>query len=417
MNLLLTCATTPDFSPEALALWNHFCIADWMPGEELIQYLLFAPAAEYACIDAIVFLEPHAAVGFGEWPDGTMAPIPLMTPWEAHYYNAEISQRIRSLPESCAMRDGRKWKRIPQIVATKHGRRYEAYDGLDVEFVIDVTEMMLYSGYASPITWERIERIVNQYHRDAFVEYERVGFLVICDHGLYRVKRAYRKKSSNESEFYFGGKDKRRFHGFVTVGRDQEGIDYEALLFEQVLNDPRTGERQIHAFFEEHPDLLAEAMMGNPISHQPQFPTNRQTPDFSISPILPRDSGDWVKILELKGPHASVLDHRRRLHRALAPAVHSAIAQVRDYEESIRDPINLRAIEKSLGYIPKFSDRAVLIGRNPAKADSDLWDKRREEQLGVRIITYDDVLQRQRSRRDLRRRSAKLLWENRPIIL
>ena len=76
---------------------------------------------------------------------------------------------------------------------------------------------MLYQGYASPFTWNKIEQIVNQYHRRAMAEYERVGFLATVDRGLYRVRRAFRKKHSNESEFYFGGKDRRRFHGFVAV--------------------------------------------------------------------------------------------------------------------------------------------------------------------------------------------------------
>jgi len=374
-----------------------------MPGEELVQYLLFAPASEFAVIDAIVFLEPSMDVGFAEGPDGRMTLFPQITPWEGHYYNAIISERIRNLPETCAMRDGRKWKRIPQIILTKHGNRHEAYDGLDVEFVIDVTERMLLQGYSSRITWNKIEQIVNRYHLRAISEYERVGFLVTLDHGLYRVKRAFRKKNSIESEFYFGGKDKRRFHSFVTIGRERDGVDYEAWLFERLLNDPQAGERELHRFFEEHPDFLAEAMMGVPISHEPYFVTNKQTPDFAVSPVLPRHSGDLVRLLELKGPEASVLASERYLHRGLATAVTQALAQVSDYEESIRDPLNLGAVEKALGYIPAFSQRAVLIGRTPPPEDANLWEKRRAEQPSVRIITYDELLQEHRERLALRR--------------
>lgn len=401
MNLLLTCSTTPEFSREALELWNKFCIADWMPGEEIVRYLMFAPASEFAAIDAIVFLEPNMSMGFAEGPDGRL--VPLMTPWEGHYLNAMISERIRNLPETCAMRDGRKWKRIPQIVLTKDGHRHQAYDGLDVEFVIDLSEHMLFHGYSSRITWDKIEQIVNQYHLRAVSEYERVGFLVTVDHGLYRVKRAFRKKSSSESEFYFGGKDKRRFNGYVTIGRERDGADYEAWLFEQVLNDPKAGERELHHFFEEHPDFLAEAMMGIPISHQPYFVTNKQMPDFAVSPVLPRDSGEWVSLLELKGPEASVLASKRYLHRGLAPAVTQALAQVNDYEESLRDPLNLGAVEKALGYIPSSSQRAVLIGRTPPPEDANLWEKRKAEQPSVRIITYDELLQEHRERLALRR--------------
>jgi hypothetical protein len=403
LNLLLTCSTTPEFTQDALDLWNEFCIAEWMPGREIVSYLMFAPASSSASIDAIVFLQPNLSMGFLHGPDGRVSRMPDISPWQAHWLNAEIAQRIRDLPENCAMRDGRKWKRIPQIVLTD-GRRHGEYDGLDVEFVVDVTEWMLHSGYVSPVTWSQIDKVINRYHQKAVAEYERVGFLVTVDHGLYRVKRAFRKKMLVESDFYYGGKDKRRFSGYVTIGRESEGIDYEALLFEQLLNDPRTGERQVHNFLEQHPDLLAEAMMGVPISHQPYFPADKQTPDFAISPVLPRDGGDWVKLLELKGPDASILANRRHLHRGLAPAVIRALAQVNDYDDSVHDPLNLKSIEKALGYLPEFSQRAVLIGTNPPTKDMALWDKRRDEQLSVSIITYDELLQQHQVRHAWRRR-------------
>jgi hypothetical protein len=404
VNLLLTCSTTPEFSQDALELWNKFCIAEWMPGHEVVPYLMFAPASASASIDAIVFLRPNRSVGFVYGPDGRSSGSPEISSWDAPWFNADIAQRIRSLPETCAMRDGRKWKRIPQIVLTDRGIREQAYDGLDVEFVIDVTEWMLHDGYASPVTWSQIEKAVNRYQQKALKEYERVGFLVIADHGRFRMKRAFHKKSPHESEFYLRGNDKRRFHEYVTIGRDSEGIDYEALLFEQLLNDPKIGEREIHNFLEHHPDLLAEAMMGVPISHQPHFPSNKQIPDFVISHALPRDGGDWAKLLELKGPEAKILANRRHLHRNLSPAVMQALAQVNDYNESVRDPLNLKSVEKALGYVPEFSERAVLIGRNPSAQDVELWEKRKAEQLSVRIVTYDELLKEQQARHAWRRR-------------
>lgn len=398
MNLLLTCSTIPDFSSEALELWNRFCIAEWMPGKEIVPYLQFAPASGFATIDAIVFLEPNMEVGFAELADGRITPIPQILPGEAHYLNAAISAKIRALPETCAMRDGRKWKRIPQVVLTKFGGRHEAYDGLDVEFVIDVTEQALFHGFSSPLTWNKIEEVVNRYHERAMADYEQVGFIVTVDRGLYRVKRAFRKKDWNESEFYFGGKDRRRFTGYVTIGRDLDGADFEGCLFEQLLNDSKTRERDVHRFFEEHPHFLAQALTGVPISHQPYFTSNRQTPDFSITPILPRDSAGFVKLLELKGPEATVLASSRHLHRGLASAVTQALAQVSDYIENLHDPMNLKSVQEALGYAPEYSQRAVLIGRTPPPADARLWEKRKDEQPAVRIITYDEILQEHRDR-------------------
>jgi len=79
------------------------------------------------------------------------------------------------------------------------------------------------------------------------------------------------------------------------------------------------------------------------------------------------------------------------------------VTQVSDYAESLPDPLNLKAIEKALGYVPKSSLRAVLIGRTPPVEDANLWEKRKAEQPSVRIITYDEVLQEHRERLARRR--------------
>jgi len=63
------------------------------------------------------------------------------------------------------------------------------------------------------------------------------------------------------------------------------------------------------------------------------------------------------------------LASKRYLHRGLAPAVTQAMAQVSDYEESLDDPLNLKAVEKALGYLPEFSQKAVLIGRTPGRKE------------------------------------------------
>ena len=403
MKLLLTCCTNPEFDQDAFELWNKFCIAEWMSGIDLIPYLKFAPASASACVDAIVFLQASKAINFAPWHSRRFWDFPEIHPWNAPWLDAEIIQEIRNLPESCAMRDGRKWKRIPLILLTDSGFHHPAYSGLDATLVYDVTQIMLHSGYASPVTWTKIEEVINSYHRKTLNEYERVGFLVTTDHGRYRVKRAYHKKTSDESEFYFAGRDRRKHRGYVTIGRELEGIGYEASLFEQLLNDPKTGEREVHNFLEGHPDLLAEAMSGVPISHPFYFRSKKQIPDFVISPILPRGEGDWAQLLELKGPEAPLLASRLKKFRNLSSAVMTAIAQVSDYNESIDDPLNLITVQKALGFLPEVRTQAVLIGRAPSARDAELWKKRRDAQLGVSIVTYDEIYHDQQARHAMRK--------------
>jgi len=113
---------------------------------------------------------------------------------------------------------------------------------------------------------------------------------------------------------------------------------------------------------------------------------------------------DAVKLLELKGPEASVLANPRHLHRGLAPAVIQALAQVSDYTENLVDPLNVAAVKKVLGYVPECSQKAVLIGRTPPPADASLWEKRKAEQPAVKLITYDEILQGHQDRLALRKR-------------
>ncbi len=171
----------------------------------------------------------------------------------------------------------------------------------------------------------------------------------------------------------------------------------------EILNNPKTGEREIHNFLEQHPDFLAEAMTGVPISHQPYFPSNKQNADYVISGIFPRDNRKNAKLLELKGPEARILDHHRYLHRALSHDIIRAIAQVNDYYEAIHEPLNLSSIERALGYVPERWEKAVLIGRGPSSQDVDLWKKRKVEQPTVQIVTYDELLEQHHERHAWRR--------------
>ena len=86
-----------------------------MPGAEIVPYLQFALASEFAAIDAIVFLEPNMEIGFAELGDGRVMSIPEILPWEAHYLNAAISAKIRALPETCAMRDDVSGREFPTL--------------------------------------------------------------------------------------------------------------------------------------------------------------------------------------------------------------------------------------------------------------------------------------------------------------
>ena len=63
----------------------------------------------------------------------------------------------------------------------------------------------------------------------------------------------------------------------------------------------------------------------------------------------------------------------------------------------MRDSSNFEATMRAFGYLPDKTNRAVLIGRAPARdEDIEMWAQRKQE-VDVTVVTYDEILQTQAS--------------------
>jgi Domain of unknown function (DUF4263) len=135
--------------------------------------------------------------------------------------------------------------------------------------------------------------------------------------------------------------------------------------------------------------------VGVPVAH-PTFTTPpRYSPDFAVTPILGALPGDSVEFLELKGPDAPLLNNAKR-HQGISMALKNAMDQVRDYGRYLADPENAVRLIKKLGYLPTTPKLAFLIGRELKDAAQEEVPRRREsEQVNIKIITYDEILEGQ----------------------
>ena len=354
-------------------------IVELMPSNQLVRYLRLETSSCLALIDAIVCSAD--GVPFSSTPER-----PGIKPNYPLEQAISLAWDVRDLPESCAMRDGRKWRSIPFIIFRGIWDHYWESDAQNlthaqIEFV----------PYGHPtVMLNRIRTIVEKYQDRVLDDYACHGILVRFESGRWQIGPALKRKNNNiESEYYYQPSDRRHHSGWVTFKRDQFGLGRELDIFQQLLSN-NANESEMHRFFEEQPDFLMQARMGVPISHRPTF-SNPQgwRPDFTLSPILgPRESE--IEILEIKGPGEKLLT--RGLHRGFSAKVKSAIDQVRDYDDCFRDSANSSAIFEALGYIPKKSRLAVLIGRDPDNlADRAIADQR-QSQVDVRVITYDEIL-------------------------
>ena len=370
----------PDLSSDDHGIWTKHCIVSFTKPWYLSAYLLLDMSAKHALVDLIAFL-----------PD-------IMGDSHPQRSRAVIDD-VRALPESCCMRDGRKWKRIPCVVLCES--EYEAGAWCLREARIPTVQFSTVDNYWHfDRTLKQLQNIVDKYQERVLEGYQQVGILVDYERGRYRVKWAYQQRDPDaENEYYYAPADRRKLKDYITVHRDVAGIAYEAKLFEELINAPETRERDLQRFLEQHPAFLMDAMQGIPISHRPRFARPKAwTPDFVVPPVATLDGSRSVELTELKGVHAPLLTGKQ--HRAFSHNVMAAINQVRDYNRVLRErhPANVKTVLDTFGYMPEKVRMAVVIGRAPTtRADRETLERRMGEQPDVRIVPYDEILQVQQS--------------------
>jgi hypothetical protein len=381
VNLLYT--TAGNFqtleSQENIVVWRkQYHIVETMPMERLTSYLRFDVSSGLALVDAIVCAADTDMIDFGPFGPSLNFPITRAL---------KVAEDVHALPESCAMRDGRKWKSLPFVILFSMGNYELKGEKPD-------THAHLVAQHHSDLTLRKIQTIVDGYHDKVLKDYRNVGIIIRFENGRAQIGPALQKKDPNiESEYYYAPADRRTHTSWVTVKRDSEGLRHDVELFQHLI-DTGANETRMHQFFEEHPALLMEARLGIPISHRPNFvnPKNNKL-DFAFTPILGPQTNRLIEIMELKGP--GELTVSRQHHRGFSAKVHAAVDQVRDYDGYVRHPDNLRVVEEAFGHVPAKSKLAVLIGRAPGNDSEREIFERRQSQLNVKVITYDEILQTQ----------------------
>jgi hypothetical protein len=384
MNLL--CTTVGDV--ESLEFQND--IAVWKSAGQIVELLPIDRLAAYLRLDRIASLALIDAIVCAA--DTDLLPRELDADWIDPIQRAlKLAEDVGNLPENCAMRDGRKWKRIPFVILCNSNGLYFEYKP---QIQHDTQAHILTRNDPDPCAvLKRIQCIVDEYHDRVLEQYRKLGFMIRFKHGRAQIRPALKPKRSDlETDYYYAQADRRNKSDWVTVKRDIEGIRLDVELFQSLI-DRRVNETEMHRFLEEHPAILMEACLGIPISHRPTFskPTG-WTPDFALAPILgPLVS--HVELMELKGPSERMLSGK--IHRGFSSKVIRAIDQVRDYDRCLRDPANVQAIEEAFGYLPASSKLAVLIGRAPSNQEEREILERRRGEINVKVITYDEILQTQ----------------------
>ena len=305
-----------------------------------------------------------------------------------------VAKRLRMLPETVAMPDGRRWNAIPIFLV---GRMTGVQFGPGIFQLEGVTEDILYMLPLEPSSdygAKTLIEVVRRYRQRILSELDQLGFLVTYEAGRYRLGPALRPRSELYGRYYFGPAD-RRTDRIVTIDRDLLGVQLEIEQFEALINRKDVREQELQIFFEDHPYFLS--LLSQPVPHvRLRGPGGKiLIPDLVLKPLatVRRDS-KW-EVLELKLPAAKLLagkGSRRRLSRD----VWKAVSQLREYGEYFADPRNEAQITDVLGHALKRPKLAVLIGRIQ-DAEVEALEGQQAYLTDVRIVTYDEILQQQRA--------------------
>lgn len=379
MNILATGLREPFIFTDVLRRLHHS--VEFIPIGRLVDAMKDSPRSGLAT---------EAVVGVAH-PNGS-PPFVL-----DEYVYTEVSsvlglvRDIRALPPYCAMRDGRKWSAVPIVIIVNHLFSQERILESTDATILDLSE-----DYLQNI--EDIGLIVADYKNRLLNELDNLGLLVTYDHGRYRVGPALTPRAKNvEGEFYFGPSDQRKRGKYYTLDRDNFGIQYEIEKFEALINDPGVKEGDLQKFFEENPHFLIATRLMQALPHVSLHDKDGKllVPDFLLKPIVAfqRDS-NW-EVLDLKLPQAKLLAGPSN-HIRFSQDVMKAINQVKDYKDYFENPMNAQTVGALLGHALKHPKLGVLIGRMPSSGEVEALEIAQSREPGVKIVTYDEILETQK---------------------
>jgi hypothetical protein len=166
------------------------------------------------------------------------------------------------------------------------------------------------------------------------------------------------------------------------------------LWFQQLIENPKTTETDLLAFFERHPQLLTRALRtGNEVLPQLRLRLDDGRvllPDFLLSPQS--DFEPWT-ILELKHPQSRVVT-RQGMRHIMSATVHQSIAQLREYAAYF-DSKDHRAVVSAIDGVDIFRPKvAVIIGMDYGGVGKEGIIRLKSVFPGVEILTYREVLDR-----------------------
>jgi hypothetical protein len=160
---------------------------------------------------------------------------------------------------------------------------------------------------------------------------------------------------------------------------------------EDLINSPNVKESDLQNFFELHPELLN---MGEYAYVYPQLDLVREDgsvlrPDFVLEPA----SGPLCTIVDLKLPMKKLIVKTKNRQRFSAK-IYEYIAQLREYSNYFDSYENRSWFRKTYGKEGLKPRLILVVGKDYPKEDYQLLNQLRPSIEPIKIITYDELIDR-----------------------
>lgn len=174
-------------------------------------------------------------------------------------------------------------------------------------------------------------------------------------------------------------------------------LDEEIDELEWLINQPDVTEQQLHSFFEAHPKfllgteykclhskILLESISGGLI------------PDFFVERI----GSNFADIIDLKRPNSKLIVGPKT-RRGFSAALTLSLNQLREYRNYFDDSHNRKLFHQRYGFTAFRPRISVLIGMRKSFEDEMMRIAIEDEYKNLRLLTYDDIVERAKQRRSL----------------
>jgi len=339
---------------------------------------------------------------------GQNAPLDFVTTDIVNVYSGnyregiDFVRAIRALPADAAVSGGLRLKYIPIVVFTGGGFTYNNIVELyRIDSYIQVVQKF---GSADRELARALVNVVTQYRHRVLAEFQRQGYAVFWEGGMFKLATAFETMPPHRSQYYAGNAavgPNSAYSRLVLVTGAPSIARLAIEEFEHLLNARGTSESEIQHFFQRHPEFLlgeeydsywAEPRLVSPVTG------SSLRPDFVLQPLALRSNAWRWNVVDLKRHDVNLLTSRR-FHVDLSMHVYRAATQLRDYAEFFDDPRNAKMLESRFGGVVPKPKLTMVIGRLPER-DRAAFASLQSRVSGVHIRTYDEILEFRRARQE-----------------